>query len=117
MCRCGRGDFDGLSCLHKVYQQSDNDLNATFARLYTKLDPPGQTMRTGQLAGPRIRNESCSKHEETGFYVTLAYATRMTIPRTQVLEDRYRECIGARGMNSRLRSTALRARSEPSRRP
>ncbi len=102
-CDKPRNDFDGLSCLDKVYQHSDNDLNATFSRLHTKLDPPGQTLRTGQLAWLRTRNESCGKHEDTGFYVNLSCATRMTIARTQFLDDRYRACIGAGCMNSRLR--------------
>jgi len=98
-----RDDFDGLYCLNKVYQQADTDLNATFARLRAKLDAPGRdALRTTQIAWLNTRNQSCSKREPSGFYVNLSCATKMTIMRTEFLENRLRECISSGCMNSRL---------------
>ncbi len=103
-CDKPRNDFDGLYCLSKVYQQADADLNAKFERLRKQLDPSGRVaLKDGQLAWLHGRDESCSRHEGGDFYVNLACATRMTIARTQFLEDRYRECISSGCMNGRLR--------------
>lgn len=102
-CDKPRNDFDGLYCLSKVYQQSDIDLNTAFAQLRDKLDPSGQNaLRTGQIAWLRGRDQSCSRHEPSGFYVNLACATQTTIARTEFLQSRYRECISSGCLNSRL---------------
>ena len=102
-CDTPRNDFDGLYCLSKVYQQADSDLNSAFSRLRDRLDADGRTaLRTGQLAWLRTRDQSCSRHEDTGFYVNLACATHTTIARTQFLQSRYRECISSGCLNSRL---------------
>ena len=103
VCDRPRDDFDGLYCLNKVYQQADTDLNTTYGRLKPKLDAPGQVaLRTGQLAWIGSRNESCSKRENTGFYVNLSCATQTTITRTKFLEDRLRECVSSGCRNSLL---------------
>lgn len=102
-CDKPRNDFDGLYCLNKIYEQADSDLNAAFSRLRARLDQPGRdALRTGQLAWLRTRNETCSKREGTAFFVNLNCATRTTIARTQFLQDRYRECVSAGCMDSRL---------------
>ncbi len=103
-CDKPRNDFDDLYCLNKIYQQADHDLNTAFGRLRAKLDPAGQeALRAGQLAWINQRNDSCSKHDATGFYINLSCATQTTIARTQFLQDRYRECISSGCMNSRLK--------------
>ncbi len=102
-CDKPRNDFDGLYCLSKVYQQTDIDLNSAFTRLRGKLDATGQeALRSSQLAWLRTRDQSCSKHEDTGFYVNLACATQTTTARTEFLQSRYRECISSGCMNSRI---------------
>ena len=103
-CDKPRNDFDGLYCLNKVYQQSDKDLNVAFSELRVKLDAAGQSaLRTSQIDWLRIRDQSCSRHEGTGFYINLDCATKITISRTQFLEDRYRECISSGCRDSQIR--------------
>jgi len=102
-CDYPHDDFDGLYCLNKVFQQADHDLNTAYAQLRAKLDNPGRAaLKSGQLSWMRNRNDSCSKHEGTAFYVNLKCATGTTIARTQVLQDRYRECISSGCRDSRL---------------
>jgi len=102
-CDKPRNDFDSLYCLSKIYQQADQDLNASYARLQGRLnDPERDALRTGQLAWLRSRDEQCSRREPEGFYVNMACATRTTISRNRFLEDRYRECISSGCLNSRL---------------
>ncbi len=103
-CDKPHNDFDGLYCLNKVYQQSDADLNNSFSLLRGKLDPSGRSaLRSSQIAWLQTRNDSCSKHEDGGFLVNLSCASKMTIERTQFLQDRYRECVSSGCMNSRIR--------------
>jgi uncharacterized protein YecT (DUF1311 family) len=98
-------DFDGLYCLNKVYQQADVDLNAAFKALNGKLDAAGRSsLKTGQLAWMRQRNDECSLRKDDGFYVDLDCATRTTIERTRFLQDRVRECVSSGCRNSRLGS-------------
>jgi uncharacterized protein YecT (DUF1311 family) len=105
-CDKPRNDFDGVYCLSKIYQQADQDLNASYAKLQGLLDPEGQKLlRTGQLAWLRDRDRECSRHEAAGFFVNLACATKVTIARNQFLEDRNRECVSTGCLDSRL-STA-----------
>jgi uncharacterized protein YecT (DUF1311 family) len=102
-CDKPRNDFDGLYCLSKVYQQADIDLNSVFTRLRGKLDAAGkEALRTSQLAWLKTRDQGCSKHEDSGFYVNLACATQTTTNRTEFLQSRYRECISSGCMNSRI---------------
>jgi uncharacterized protein YecT (DUF1311 family) len=102
-CDKPRNDFDGLYCLSKVYQQSDVDLNSAFTQLRDKLDEKGkETLRISQLAWLKTRDQSCSRHDNSGFYVNLVCATQTTIKRTEFLQSRYRECISSGCLNSRL---------------
>ena len=98
-----RNDFDSLYCLNKVYQQADTDLNAAYKALNGKLDAAGRaTLKSGQLAWMRSRNDECSMRKGNGFYVDLGCATRTTIERTRFLQDRVRECVSSGCRNSRL---------------
>ena len=103
-CDKPRNDFDGLYCLSKIYQQTDTDLNTAFTQLRDKLDDAGkEALRTTQIAWLKTRDQSCSRHERSGFYVNLVCATNTTTARTEFLQARYRECISSGCMNSRLR--------------
>ena len=96
-------DFDGLYCLNKVYQQADADLNAAYKQLVAKLDGDGRaTLRQHQLQWMAERNVSCSMRKDDAFYVDLDCATKLTIDRTRLLQDRVRECISSGCMDSRL---------------
>ncbi len=103
-CDKPRNDFDGLYCLNKVYQQADGELNDAYGRLRPRLDASGQAaLRSTQLAWLRTRNDTCSKREDTAFFVNLKCATDLTIARTQFLDDRYRECLGAGCVDGAIR--------------
>ena len=95
-CDKPRNDFDGLYCLNKVYQDADAQLNTWFSRVRGKLIAGGQAgLRSSQIGWLRERDEKCSRHEESGFYVNLACATQMTVQRTEFLESHYRECLAS----------------------
>jgi uncharacterized protein YecT (DUF1311 family) len=101
-CDKPRNDFDGVYCLSKIYQQADQDLNDSYARLRQQLNPAEENeLRSGRLAWLRNRDAECSRHEPEGFYVNLACATKVTIARNQFLENRYRECISSGCLGSR----------------
>ena len=103
-CNHPNNDFDGLYCLNKVFQQADHDLNTAFGQLRGKLDTDGRmALKSGQLSWIQSRNDTCSRRIEGAFYVDLRCATHTTIARTQFLQDRYRECISAGCLNSKLR--------------
>jgi uncharacterized protein YecT (DUF1311 family) len=96
-------NFDGLYCLNKVYQEADNELNENYKKLNGKLDADGKkSLKVGQLAWMRERNDSCSKAEGGAFYVNLSCATNITIKRSQFLQDRIRECSSSGCLNSKL---------------
>jgi len=102
-CDKPRNDFDGLYCLNKVYQEADKELNENFKKLNSKLNTEGkQSLKAGQLAWIKQRNESCSKREGSAFYVNLDCATSTTIERSQFLQNRIRECSSTGCQNSQL---------------
>ncbi|KAB8041416.1 lysozyme inhibitor LprI family protein [Janthinobacterium aquaticum] len=102
-CDKPRNDFDGLYCLNKVYQEADKELNENFKKLNGKLNAEGkQSLKSGQLAWIKQRNESCSKREGSAFYVNLDCATSTTIERSQFLQNRLRECTSTGCQNSQL---------------
>ncbi len=102
-CDHPKNDFDGLYCLNKIWIEADHNLNQAFQKLTVKLNAEGKaSLKKGQLAWISSRNASCSKTDSSGFFVNLKCATDMTIDRTKVLEDRYRECVSAGCMNSKL---------------
>lgn len=96
-------DFDGLYCLNKVYQEADKELNENYKKLNDKLDDAGRkSLKAGQLAWMRERNQNCSRHEGEQFYVNLDCAADTTINRSQFLQDRLRECLSSGCQNSKL---------------
>jgi len=103
-CDKPRDNFDGLYCLNKVYMQADKDLNDAYQKLQAKLDPEGRNLlKTRQLAWIDSRNNQCSQRNEKGFFVNLNCATKTTVSQLQFLQDRYRECVSAGCMNSKLK--------------
>lgn len=102
-CDQPRDDFDGLYCLNKVYQEADRELNSHYKDLSAQLDRAGKAaLKSGQLTWIEDRNQRCSRHDDTGFYVNLSCATETTIKRSQFLQDRLRECVSAGCQNSKL---------------
>lgn len=96
-------DFDGLYCLNKVYQEADKELNENYKKLNDKLDDAGKkSLKAGQLAWMRERNQNCSRHEGEQFYVNLDCAADTTINRSQFLQGRLRECLSSGCQNSKL---------------
>ncbi len=102
-CDTPKDDFDSLYCLNKVYQEADRELNKNYQKLNSKLDGDGKkTLKTAQLSWMEERNNNCSKHESNHFYVDLRCATTTTIKRSQVVQDRLRECASSGCQNSKL---------------
>lgn len=97
-------DFDGLYCLTKVYLQADKELNNSYNQLSKKLNSKQRaTLKRGQLAWLRERNDRCSYHDdENGFFVNMGCATRVTTHRVNFLNERVRECNAGSCRDSRL---------------
>ena len=102
-CDRPKNNFDDLYCLNKVYQETDNQLNAAFQKLSAKLNAEGKAkLKRGQLAWIRERNENCSESRGSEFLVNLRCATDTTRERLQFLQDRHRECVSSGCRNSML---------------
>ena len=102
-CDTPKDDFDGLYCLNKIYQEADRELNKNYKKLNAKLDGDGKkTLKAAQLSWIEERNNNCSKRESNHFYVDLGCATATTIKRSQVVQDRLRECASSGCQNSKL---------------
>ncbi len=96
-------DFDGLYCLTKVYLEADKELNNSYDKLNKRLNTKQKaTLKRGQLAWMRERNDRCSYHDEDGFYVNMRCATRTTTERVNFLNERVRECNAGSCRESRL---------------
>jgi len=92
-CDKPRDDFDGLYCLNKVYQESDNELNKAYKLLRTFLNKKEKkSLRKTQLEWINSRNNNCSIRKNGAFYVSLDCTTKSTVRRTNVILDRIREC-------------------------
>jgi uncharacterized protein YecT (DUF1311 family) len=102
-CDHPKNDFDGLYCLNKVWIEADKNLNEAYQKLSAKLDASGKAaLKRGQLAWIKSRNSSCSETKGEQFFVDLDCASKTTIERAKFLEDRYRECVSAGCINSKL---------------
>ncbi len=92
-CDNPRDDFDGLYCLNKVYQEADKELNDAYQELRGFLTKEEKRkLKNTQISWIEDRNSSCSLRKGGNFYVSLNCTTATTIERTNVLEDRIREC-------------------------
>lgn len=102
-CDTPKNDFDGLYCLNKIYQESDNELNRNYKTLTALLDKRGTTqLKRTQLDWIQHRNKDCARHDDDGFFVNLQCATGTTIERAHFLQDRIRECRSSGCLNSKL---------------
>ena len=96
-------DFDGLYCLTKVYLEADKELNNSYTKLNKVLNSQQKTtLKRGQLAWMRDRNDQCSYNNDEGFFVNMGCATRVTTERVNFLNDRVRECSAGSCRDSRL---------------
>ena len=96
-------DFDGLYCLTKVYLEADKELNNSYTKLNKVLNSQQKTtLKRGQLAWMRDRNDQCSYNNDEGFFVNMGCATRVTTERVNFLNDRVRECNAGSCRDSRL---------------
>ena len=93
-CEKPKNDFDGLYCLNKIYITADKELNDSYKKHVSKLEPSMKiTLRDGQRKWMESRNSECSWKDERGFYVNMQCATDKTVERRNFLDDRYRECV------------------------
>ena len=98
-------DFDDLYCLTKVYLEADKELNSSYGKLTKRLNTQQKaTLKRGQLAWMRERNDQCSYHDnENGFFVNMDCATHITTERVNFLNERLRECNAGSCRDSRLK--------------
>ncbi|WP_289050526.1 lysozyme inhibitor LprI family protein [uncultured Psychrobacter sp.] len=102
-CDKPNNDFDDLYCLTKVYLEADKELNSSYAKLAKQLNSQQKsTLKRGQLAWIRERNDQCSYNNDEGFFVNMDCATRITTKRVSFLNDRVRECNAGSCRDSRL---------------
>lgn len=92
-CNNPRDDFDSLYCLNKIYQQADKDLNSSYKKLKKALRKNGRRkLRSAQRQWIKKRNNNCSFRRNGMFFVSLSCTTKLTIERTNELQNRIREC-------------------------
>jgi uncharacterized protein YecT (DUF1311 family) len=92
-CTTSKNDFEDVYCLAKVYIGADTDLNAAYKALVGKLDINGKsTLKKGQLAWLKSRNDTCGQSSSDGYYVDLSCAVDTTRDRTKFLKARKAEC-------------------------
>jgi uncharacterized protein YecT (DUF1311 family) len=102
-CDKPRDDFDGLYCLNKVYQESDNELNSEYAKLRALLSKEEKKrLKESQLAWIKERNQRCSLKQGSMFFVNLKCAKDITVQRSNVIRDRIRECKATGCQSSKL---------------
>jgi uncharacterized protein YecT (DUF1311 family) len=103
-CEKTQSDYDVVYCSSKIYMQADKELNEAYKKLVGKLDTAGKKLlKEGELAWIQTRNQDCSERRPNKILLNLDCATSATVSRTQFLNDRYRECVSAGCMNSKLR--------------
>jgi uncharacterized protein YecT (DUF1311 family) len=103
-CENPRNSYDAVHCEQKIYQKADDDLNKTYKQLIAKLDKEGKKiLKHEQLAWIRERDTECTMHSaDAGEVIQTGCMTTKTTERTNFLQERYRECVTAGCMNSRL---------------
>lgn len=102
-CDKTKTDYDVVYCGTKIYLQADHELNDAYKKLVGKLNAEGKKLlKSGQLAWIETRNTQCTMRRANDILVNLDCATHTTVERTQFLNDRYRECVSAGCMASKL---------------
>jgi uncharacterized protein YecT (DUF1311 family) len=94
-CSASSNDFEDVYCAAKNFIDADNDLNAAYKKLVTKLSSDEKsTLKKSEAAWMKSRNGDCGKTDSDGYYVDLSCAVDSTRKRTQFLQDRFAECDG-----------------------
>ncbi|WP_431824654.1 lysozyme inhibitor LprI family protein [Burkholderia sp. F1] len=92
-CAKPRGAFDQVYCSSTQFSQLDRELNDQYGRLRKQLSGDQQaSLKSGQLAWLKQRDDKCSTTRDDGYYVNLECAIDMTQSRLSFLRERDREC-------------------------
>lgn len=102
-CSKPRSAFDQVYCSSTQFSQLDRELNDQYGRLRKQLSGDQQgTLKTGQLAWLKQRDDKCSYTRDDGYYVNLECAIDMTQSRLSFLRERDRECSSTGCVSSKL---------------
>lgn len=102
-CDTPRNAFDQLYCSSTIFAQTDKDLNTTYGALRKQLSSSQQeTLKQGQLAWIKKRDDECSYEKPNGYYVNLSCAVKQTQERLAFLKARQRECGSTGCVTSKL---------------
>ena len=105
-CTTSNNDFEDVYCAAKNYIDADNDLNAAYKKLVTKLSTDEKSiLKKSEAAWMKGRNGDCGKTDSDGYYVDLSCAVDWTQKRTQFLQDRFAECDGGNCDDDKLAKT------------
>jgi uncharacterized protein YecT (DUF1311 family) len=92
-CTTSSGGFEDVYCAAKNYIDADNDLNAAYKKLATKLSSGEKsTLKKSEAVWMKSRNGDCGKTDSDGYYVDLSCAVDSTRKRTEFLQNRFAEC-------------------------
>lgn len=92
-CAKPRNAFDQVYCAGNEFSQTDRDLNTAYGNLRKLLNPAQQnSLKTGQVAWIKERDDQCSYEKPNGYYVNLTCAVALTRLRLDFLKEREREC-------------------------
>lgn len=102
-CAKPQGAFDQVYCNSTVFSQADRDLNNEYSHLRKQLNKAQQaSLKSGQIAWLKQRNDQCSTAHDEGYYVDLQCAIDMTQARLSFLRARERECSSTGCVSSKL---------------
>jgi uncharacterized protein YecT (DUF1311 family) len=102
-CAKPRNAFDEVYCAGNLFSQADHDLNEQYSSLRKHLNTAQQgSLKTGQLAWIKQRDEQCSEEKPSGYFVNLSCAVDMTQQRMAFLQERDRECASTGCVDSKL---------------
>jgi uncharacterized protein YecT (DUF1311 family) len=105
-CTTSNNDFEDVYCAAKNYIDADNDLNAAYKKLVTKLSTDEKSaLKKSEAAWIKSRNAECGKTDSDGYYVDLSCAVDTTQKRTQFLQDRFQECDAGNCDDAKLAKT------------
>lgn len=102
-CAAPKTAFDQVYCERTIFVQADHDLNVAYSSLKMHLNPMNkETLKRGQLAWIKERNDQCSKEDDTGFFVNIGCASTMTLARLAFLKERERECTSTGCIDAKI---------------
>ena len=105
-CTTSNNDFEDVYCAAKNYIDADNDLNAAYKKLVTKLSTDEKSiLKKSEATWMKGRNGDCGKTDSDGYYVDLSCAVDWTQKRTQFLKDRFAECDAGNCDDAKLAGT------------